>query len=48
MPATAKAKRIPFRLHPRVFASLGSDLVTNDFVAITELAQLPQRLKIIR
>jgi DNA mismatch repair ATPase MutL len=33
------SRRIPFRLHPRVFAALGSDLVTNDFVAITELVK---------
>jgi hypothetical protein len=28
---------IPFKIHPRVFASLGADLVTNDIVAIIEL-----------
>jgi len=39
MAKTSKATRIPFRLHPRVFAALGSDLVTNDFVAITELVK---------
>ncbi len=34
----AKA-RVRFRLHPRVFDSLGSDLVTSDYVAITELVK---------
>ncbi len=28
---------IPFKIHPRVFASLGADLVTNDIVAVIEL-----------
>jgi signal transduction histidine kinase len=28
---------IPFKIHPRVFASLGADLVTNDVVAVIEL-----------
>jgi signal transduction histidine kinase len=32
-------QRIPFRLHPRVFAALGTDLVTNDVVAIIELVK---------
>ena len=36
MPADT-SRKIPITLHPRVFASLGSDLVTSDFVAITEL-----------
>ena len=31
--------KIPFQLHPRVFASLGSDLVTNDIVAVIELVK---------
>lgn len=31
--------RIPFRLHPRVFAALGADLVTNDVVAVIELVK---------
>ncbi len=35
----SRATRVPFKLHPRVFAALGSDLVTNDFVAITELVK---------
>ncbi len=39
MPAAAKKRAIPFQLHPRVFAALGADLVTNDFVAITELVK---------
>ena len=34
-----KYDKIPFRLHPRVFSSLGSDLVTNDVVAIIELVK---------
>ena len=32
-------ERIPFRMHPRVFASLGADLVTNDVVAVIELVK---------
>lgn len=28
---------IPFTIHPRVFSSLGADLVTNDIVAVIEL-----------
>ena len=39
MPSSKPVRKIPFRLHPRVFAALGSDLVTNDFVAITELVK---------
>lgn len=35
----SRKRKIPFQLHPRVFAALGSDLVTNDFVAITELVK---------
>ena len=34
-----KFKQIPFRMHPRVFAALGADLVTNDVVAVIELAK---------
>jgi signal transduction histidine kinase len=34
-----QAEKVPFRLHPRVFAALGADLVTNDVVAIIELAK---------
>ena len=32
-------EQIPFRMHPRVFAALGADLVTNDVVAIIELVK---------
>ena len=35
----AKVDSIPFQMHPRVFAALGSDLVTNDVVAIIELVK---------
>ena len=31
--------QIPFRIHPRVFAALGADLVTNDVVAVIELVK---------
>ena len=31
--------KIPFRFHPRVFAALGADLVTNDVVAVMELVK---------
>src|SRR5579864_8376644 len=31
--------QIPFKIHPRVFASLGADLVTNDIVAVIELVK---------
>lgn len=42
--AKAKAEengrvRIPFKLHPRVFAALGADLVTSDVVAVIELVK---------
>lgn len=30
---------VPFRVHPRVFAALGADLVTDDFVAVIELVK---------
>lgn len=33
------AERIPFRMHPRVFAALGADLVTNDVVAVIEVVK---------
>ena len=33
------SEQIPFRIHPRVFAALGADLVTNDVVAIIELVK---------
>ena len=32
-------EQIPFRMHPRVFAALGADLVTNDVVAAIELVK---------
>ena len=31
--------RIQFKIHPRVFAALGADLVTNDVVAVIELVK---------
>ena len=34
-----KPSRIPFKLHPRVFAALGADLVTSDIVALIELVK---------
>jgi signal transduction histidine kinase len=34
-----KFELIPFRMHPRVFAALGADLVTNDVVAVIELVK---------
>jgi signal transduction histidine kinase len=36
---TSKSERIPFQIHPRVFAALGADLVTNDVVAVIELVK---------
>jgi signal transduction histidine kinase len=41
MPPSKKksAVSVPLRLHPRVFASLGSDLVTSDAVAVLELVK---------
>ncbi len=36
---STKGKSIPLAFHPRVFSALGSDLVTNDLVAITELVK---------
>lgn len=30
---------IPFQMHPRIFAALGSDLITNDIVAVIELVK---------
>ncbi len=32
-------EKVPFRIHPRVFAALGADLVTNDVVAVIELVK---------
>ncbi len=34
-----RLEQIPFRMHPRVFAALGADLVTNDVVAVIELVK---------
>ena len=34
-----KTTPVPFRFHPRVFASLGADLVTSDLVAVIELVK---------
>jgi signal transduction histidine kinase len=31
--------KIPFKIHPRAFAALGADLVTNDVVAVVELVK---------
>jgi HSP90 family molecular chaperone len=39
MATTIIQDRIPFRIHPRVFAALGADLVTNDIVAVIELVK---------
>ena len=33
------SQKIPFTFHPRVFNALGSELVTNDYVALLELAK---------
>ena len=33
------ANLVPLRMHPRVFAALGKDLVTNDVVAVMELVK---------
>lgn len=35
----AKDEIVPFKVHPRIFDALGSELVTNDFVALTELVK---------
>lgn len=32
-------ENIPFKIHPRAFAALGADLVTNDVVAVVELVK---------
>ncbi len=34
-----KTEKLSFRVHPRVFDALGSELVTNDSVALTELVK---------
>ncbi len=39
MSTESTVERIPFRMHPRVFAALGADLVTNDVVAVIELVK---------
>lgn len=36
---SAEFEPIPLRIHPRVFAALGADLVTNDIVAVIELVK---------
>lgn len=33
------SEKVPLRVHPRVFAALGADLVTNDIVAVIELVK---------
>lgn len=38
-PLHMSSNRIPLKLHPRVFAALGADLVTNDIVAVMELVK---------
>ena len=40
-PATKQepSEKVAFRVHPRVFAALGADLVTNDIVAVIELVK---------
>ena len=38
-PAAESPEKIAFRFHPRVFAALGADLVTNDVVAVMELVK---------
>jgi len=39
MSPSTRFERIPFRIHPRIFAALGADLVTNDVVAAIELVK---------
>jgi len=39
MNTTKELNDLQFRFHPRVFAALGSDLVTNDIVAVVELVK---------
>jgi signal transduction histidine kinase len=38
-PTDSGFEKIPFRMHPRIFAALGADLVTNDVVAVIELVK---------
>ncbi len=35
--AISESTHIPFKIHPRLFAAIGADLVTNDVVALIEL-----------
>jgi signal transduction histidine kinase len=35
----SKETKLQFKLHPRVFAALGADLITNDVVAVIELVK---------
>ena len=37
---------IPMQFHPRAFSAFGSDLVTNDYVAVNEL--IKNAYKIVR
>ena len=37
--ARERYDKIPLKMHPRVFAALGADLVTNDVVAVIELVK---------
>ncbi|NOT24142.1 MAG: sensor histidine kinase [Nitrospiraceae bacterium] len=37
--AGSEQSKIPFAMHPRVFAALGADLVTSDIVAVIELVK---------
>lgn len=39
MPKNKPIEKIQFKLHPRVFSALGTELVTNDTVAIVELVK---------
>jgi len=39
VPRQTEYEAIPLRMHPRVFESLGADLVTNDVVAVIELVK---------
>lgn len=38
-PDLGDSERVPIRIHPRVFAALGADLVTDDVVAVMELVK---------
>ena len=39
LPDRSDPERIPIQIHPRVFAALGADLVTDDVVAVMELVK---------